>query len=312
MKNPDRAPESGGGTVPPGPAPAAPSLLPGYLAAAAAVAIWAGWIVATRDQAGGTAPLDVALARYAVPALLLSPVWLRRGFIPKGENLGALLVMTLGWGGPFLVLCTKGLQSAPVAVFAPIIFAGMPLLAALWDRIAGGARFSMRRKAGLALILVSLGLATVPPMLAQAEAAAGLPWIFAAAAGWTAYAVAVRRSTLKGFEAAAYVCAWSTPPLLVAVLVSGAGVGAMAPEKIAWLALSQGVVSGIAAVALFTFSIRRLGADRASSFPALVPAFAAIAAAAALGETLGPLEIAAAVCAGLGVALVNGVFRRRG
>ena len=67
------------------PDPSRPAL--GLLAAAAAVTIWAGWIVAVRGAVSGPAglsPADLALLRYGAPALLLAPVWIRLGPLPRG------------------------------------------------------------------------------------------------------------------------------------------------------------------------------------------------------------------------------------
>ncbi|MEO5671000.1 MAG: hypothetical protein ABIR26_09955, partial [Ramlibacter sp.] len=52
--------------------------LRGWAAALLMVLIGAGWQLATRAGArAALAPVDLALLRYAIPALLLAPVWWR-------------------------------------------------------------------------------------------------------------------------------------------------------------------------------------------------------------------------------------------
>ena len=56
----------------------------GVAAGLGAVAIWAGWIVATRHAVGhGLEPAAVGLLRFAIPALVFAPVWLRTGLKPR-------------------------------------------------------------------------------------------------------------------------------------------------------------------------------------------------------------------------------------
>ena len=77
------------------------SLFWGYVGVIAAVLIWSGWIIATRDSVTrNLLPIDIAILRYGVPALFLAPIWLKKGLFPKGESPLLLAIMTIGWGGP--------------------------------------------------------------------------------------------------------------------------------------------------------------------------------------------------------------------
>lgn len=304
-------------TIPAAPSPPASEAAPpaglakGYAAIIFAIIIWSGWIVATRHQVHVATPLDISLLRYCLPALVLAPVWLRRGIVPRGEDWRLLMVMAVGWGGGFVWLTAKGLETVPASLFGPMVPATLPLVVSLWDRVQGGVPISGTRGAGLALILGSIGL-IVGPALVQGEAGvlAGAPYLLLAAIGWASFTIAFRRSTLTGLEATAYVCLWSTPALIVAGLLSDSKLGALDWDMIAWLVVSQGLLSGICAVACFAYAVRHLGAARTSSFTSLVPMGAAIGGWLVLGETVGPLGWAAVVCACLGVAVVNGALGR--
>ncbi|MGG7565758.1 DMT family transporter [Rhodovulum sp. DZ06] len=290
-------------------APSAPNPLLGYAAIIFAVAIWAGWIVATRDQVGAFSPLDLSLVRYGLPALILAPIWLKKGIVPKGEDWRLLAIMTIGWGGGFVMLTAKGLETVPASLFGPMVPATLPLFVAIWDRFVEDVRIHAQRGVGLALILASIaltlgpGLAGGPPGVLQ-----GAPYLALAAAGWAAFTIAFRRTSLSGLEATAYVCLWSSPFLLIAALIEGTHLADAAPLTLLWVALSQAVLSGIGAVAGFAYAVRHLGAARTSSFTSLVPMGAAAGGWLFLGEEVGPLGWAAVVFACLGVAAVNGVF----
>ena len=92
------------------------------------VVVWAGWIVVTRAQGSTLAPVDTSILRIIVPALLLCPVWLRRGIVPKGQPQLAMWIMAAGWGAPFILLISKGLETVPAALFGPMVPATLPLL----------------------------------------------------------------------------------------------------------------------------------------------------------------------------------------
>lgn len=281
----------------------------GYGAIIFAVVIWAGWIVATRDQVASASVLDISVLRYLPPAIILAPVWLRRGLIPRGEDWRLVVIMATGWGGIFVILTGKGLETVPASLFGPLVPAMLPLTVGLWDRVIGGVRFSPQRKGGLALILISIAL-TIGPALAAGDLGflSGVPYLLAAAIGWSAFTIAFRHSTLSGIEAAAYISLWSTPFLLLSVLVAGTAIPQMSWGTIGWMVLSQGVLSGVGAATCFAYAVRHLGAARTSSFTSLVPMGAAVGGWLALGESVGALGWAAVIFACLGVATVNGAF----
>lgn len=290
----------------------------GYAAILLAVLIWASWIVATRDAASSFSPLGLALLRNAIPALILAPFWLRRGLFPKGESLWLLAIMSMGWGGPFILLTAKGLQTVPASLFAPLTPALLPLIVAIWDKFVDRRAFSVERSIGLGLIGLSVGLVLVPAFLnGEPGILFGAPYLLAAAVSWAAFTIAYRRVNLNGVEAAAYVCLYSTPFLLAASLIWETGIPDAPLGEVAWAALMQGVLAGAISVAAFSFSAKRLGPVRASSFTALVPVFAAFGGWIVLGETISAAGWLAAAAACLGVALANGAAsaalrRRRG
>ena len=99
----------------------------GVAAAFATVLIGAGWQVATRlGTTTSLQPVDLALMRYCVPAILLAPVWWRVRPVPSGIDRRVLIAMLVGGGLPFGLLGMAGSQFAPVAHMGALLPGSMP------------------------------------------------------------------------------------------------------------------------------------------------------------------------------------------
>ena len=279
----------------------------GYVAVIAACVIWAGWIVATRDaMLANHTPLEVSLLRYGAPALLLAPIWLKRGIAPKGVDLRRLAVMTVGWGGPFVLLISQGMRTVEASLFGPLVPGLLPLVVALWEIVVERRRPRLGRLAGLCFIALAVGLILVPASVAgDVGMLTGAPWLIAACLGWSAFTIAFRGSGLSGVEAAAYVCLWSSPFLVVAALATGSTFQGFTAFELGWHVFVQGVLSGMVSVGCYGYALKTIGLARASAFTSLVPVLAALGGWLLLGEAVGALGWAASFAACAGVLLVN-------
>jgi len=287
----------------------APSVTRGYLCILTAAVIWAGWMVATRFAVKqAVAPLDLALLRYGVPALLLAPWWWPRGVLARGVPLWTLAMM-MGWGAPFVILMAMAMETAPVAHVAATVPSMMPLIAAGLSLALFGERFGLSEKVGFALISLGAALVILPLAAGGDGAALGnIGLLMLCALGWASFSVAFRRSGLTPPEAAGLVCLWSTLAVGGLLLWSGSSLSSMTWGVIAFHATSQGVLSGAVATIAFAVAIQSLGAARASSFSALVPGLAALIAYFWLGEVPSALDTVALIAASLGVAFANRAF----
>lgn len=289
----------------------------GLLGAAIAVTIWAGWISATRlavmeGDAEGVDPLVLAFCRNVVPAVVLLPLILRRGIVPRGASLLAVLLMTLGWGAPFAFLTATGLMTVPASLFAPLTPGLAPILVALISAGLFGERLDRAVLAGLALVVLSLALIIGQWVVAADGAAlAGAPWLVAASLGLATYSVMFRRSGLSPAEATGYVGLWSMPLLAPVMLLDPEAFAGIGAAELGFHLLVQGLLSGLVAALAYAVAIRHLGTVRGSMANALMPVAAALAGIWLLGERLGPLDWLAITLASLGVAAANGAFRLR-
>jgi len=227
------------------------------------------------------APIDVALLRYAIPALLLVPVWLSTLRKLSKAPVWSIIAM-LGWGAPFLWLVTASLKDTTViAQLVGCAFIAIAALLVILQAIFGGINLS------------SIGL------------------MLLAAAGWSAYVVSFRHTGLSAAEGAAWVSFASTALILVLKFITESELLPLTTEQIIFNAFAQGFVSGFVAVLAYTFAIGRLGTAQAASYSVLVPALASLFAWIWLGETPTLLNVLGLLFGTLGVAVINGLLFKR-
>ncbi len=284
----------------------------GLLGGAVAVLIWSGWISATRySMVERVDPMVLAAFRHGLPALILAPVWLRRGIIPRDANVGAILMMTLGWGMPFTLMVSIGLTNVPASLFGPLVPGLAPLLVAglgwaIFARVPG-------RGAALGLGLMAIALVAVLGQWVASEKweqMGGTPFLLAASMGISLFTVMLPRSGLNAVEATAYICLYSLPFLALGTALQPDAFDGLDLGQLGFQALVQGLLTGLGAVLAYGLAIRHLGPLRGSTANALVPVCAALVAMVLLSESLTPLDWVAVASSSLGVAAVNGMFDR--
>ncbi len=284
----------------------------GVGAALLAVTVWGSALSITRaGLADGTAlgAHDIVVLRFLGPSVALMPVLLRQGLGPlRSAGAGTVLALLVGGGAPFVLLAAAGLRLAPAAEAGALLPSTMPLFVALLSVVLQGERLGRRRIAGFALVSAAVVLVAGPGMFVGAAGPGlrGHVLLLGASAVAAAYTVALRRSGLGPWHAAALVSAGSMlafgPVYLMAL---EPGLTAASWREIAVQGLSQSVLSGLVAPVAFATAIARLGATRAAAFGGLTPVVAALAGVLLLDETLGGATALAVGVASLGVALAS-------
>lgn len=285
-----------------------PSLMPGVAAGLAAAAIWGGALAVTRFGVSGEAPLspaDIAMLRFAGPALLLLPVLRRAWPRLRRVPVALLALLLLGGGAPFVLVAGSGLGIAGAAEAGTLLPGTVPLCVALvsWTL---GERMSASGLAGLAMIGAAVAAVVLPSVGAGAGSqGAGHALLLLAALLAAGYTIALRRSGLGPWEAAAFVSAGSVlgfGPFYA--LAMEPGLAAASWEAIAVQAGFQGAASGILAPVAFAAAVRRLGAAQAAAFGSLSPGAACLAGFALLGEVPTAAATLSILVSGLGIALM--------
>ena len=286
----------------------------GVAAAFATVLIGAGWQVATRlGTTTSLQPVDLALMRYCVPAILLAPVWWRVRPVPSGIDRRVLIAMLVGGGLPFGLLGMAGSQFAPVAHMGALLPGSMPLFVALLAAIVLGERYTAARLVGFALILVGIAAIGGRALLVRDDGAWRGDLLFLAASFvWAIYTIAVRRSGLTPWQSAAVICFWSALAVIPVWILSG-------PERLlaapaADLALQfgvQGILAGVGGLWLYAVGVAGIGPTRTAAIGALVPVLSAIGGAVFLSEFPDLPVLAGILFTVGGVFLASGVLARK-
>lgn len=261
----------------------------GWLAAFGAVAMWAGWAVATRFLLTGATldPVDIVAVRFITAACLMLPYAAARPPRVRRLRWSTLAAIVLGSGVAFSLCNTGGL------VFAPAAHSGAmtsPLGAVFTGLLAHwliGERLGRRSAVGLAL--VTAGAATIV-VSSLGGAWGGRTWIghlLFAAAGllWAIYNVAARGARLGALDAVALSCIGSALVYLPGYLLAVGPRFLAAPwQEIAVQAALHGGVGATLSIFVFNLGLLRLGAARAAAAGALTPMLTAAMGAATLGE----------------------------
>ncbi|MBB3657303.1 drug/metabolite transporter (DMT)-like permease [Rhizobium sp. BK650] len=284
----------------------------GYAAGTVTVLIWSTWFLATRHSAATPlGPIDIGLIRFGIPALVLSPIWLRTGLVPKGLPLHLLAIMVAGCGAIFFLVTTLAIHSTPAASSGILLGGSMPLATALIGVLLFGERPDATRIAGLMAIVAGVVI-----LLVRSLADASLPWtsfvmLPAGAMLWASYTHAFRRSGLTAIQASALIAVWSFLIMAVLALVFGISLPQAPLPEVGLQVLSQGILSGLVAMVAYGTAVRTLGGTQAAAFTALTPVLATLGGGLLLGEPTGLAEISAAMITGIGVALSTGIAAKR-
>ena len=229
------------------------------------------------------------------------------------RGLGPILLMALGWGAPFTFFVGEGLKTVPASLFGPLVPGMAPIIVTVLAWVLLAERPKRQFVWGLALIGTAMA-AVLGEWLWHGEFAAlgGAPFLLTASLGISIYTIMFRASGLSAVEATAYISLYSLPVLAAWALLVPEVLARPTAGEWGFHVVTQGLLTGVGAVLAYGLAVRHLGAVRGSTANALVPVCAALVGWVALGEEITRLEWMAVIAASLGVAVVNGVFARRG
>lgn len=281
-------------------------ILLGLSAALAAVLIGAGWQVVTRFGVTTTvSSFDLALIRYCVPALLLSPILWREGFYPKGVSSPLLIAILLGGGLPYGLLVMMGAQFAPISHIAVLIPGTMPLFVMGLAAVFLGETLTRQKALRAAFLLVGVGCVGWEAVVTMGtQTIWGDAMLVLAAFLWGIYSVAFRHSAIAPWHGAALICFWSAVLIVpIWVVKQEGGLAQTAPMHLLIQFVWQGVLAGAVGMWVYGYAMQQIGAANAASVGALVPGLAGLGGWIILGEVLSPLA-----CVGIGMTVLGVVI----
>lgn len=284
----------------------------GYAAALAVVVIWSGYFLSLRQ--GALSPLgtlELTFFRFAVPALLLLPLAMRRWRRLLAVNPVWLVGMAVGAGLPFFLISAVAMQTAPVAHGSTLIPGTAPLFVTALAVLVFKQPWSGLRATGLLAVLVGIGCLMLTAWIEPGRDLwlAQLMLLFAGLM-WALFTISLRQSGLGPMEAAAVVTLPSTAALLLYMLVTGSGLQIDSLPAQQWLLqlVVQGLAVGLGAGFLYGFAVRTLGAETTSAMGSLTPVVATLAALSFFQESIEMSTLVGLSLVTLGVVCASGLL----
>jgi drug/metabolite transporter (DMT)-like permease len=287
------------------------NLSTGLLAAAAAALVGSAWQLVSRHGVTTTlGPMELALMRYGIPALLLAPLWFGKRRIAPGASRLARVLLVAGGGLPFGLLVLAGARWAPASHMGIFMAGSLPLFTAVGAWLHKGQKVNGLRLAGLCCIALGMAL-----FAASSFRGGSLDWrgdllFLAAAMLWAVHSLAFAYCALTPWQGAAFVNGWSALLLLPVLAFTGAPRLLTAPwADVALQATAQGVVAGLLGLVVYMVAVARLGAARASLSAAAVPVLTTLGAACWMNEPVTGAVLLALMLVVPGIVLASGVVR---
>ena len=274
----------------------------GWIAVAATICIWTGFILVSR--AGGKGMLtgwDVAALRFGVGGLL-ALFFLPRVTLPP---LKVIALFSVFGGIGYAVTVYSAFRLAPAAHASVLMPGALPfataVIAWLWLRHAP----SRVQRVALGLVFAGIVL-TAADTLSHGAQITGLQLVgdalfLCGSSAWAVFTLLLRRYPMQPLAATVATTLGSAVAYLPIWWLFLPSTLAQAPvAEIALQAIYQGVLVVFVAMLLYTFAVRQIGAQPVALMMAVVPGLSALAAVPVLGEPLSLLSLAglAAVTAG--------------
>ncbi|WP_279482447.1 EamA family transporter [Aureimonas sp. SK2] len=286
--------------------PLATRSIVGWAAMGAALVTWAGFSLSMRSIGASTlSPSDVALLRFAVPALILLPLLPSRLRELTSLPLAPAAMIASGAGLPFFGLVAAGGGFTSAAHVSALVAGTAPLAVSILARLLMGERLAL----GPGLVTIVLGVVLLVAGLGSFDARAilGAGLLLGASLLWGGYTLGMRMAAVRPLTCLMLV---TYPSAIVIAVLKLAGVfdshlASVDLREILLFAGVQGVGTGIVSTLVYALAVRHLGALRCSTMGALAPVLATAAAMPLLGEQPTVLTLVGVVAVAAGVALAN-------
>jgi drug/metabolite transporter (DMT)-like permease len=272
-----------------------------HLSLALLVVAWGAAYPIVKYMLDWLSPLELVLARFWIilpPLAVMAWRW-RGDFIPQlREHPGRSLTLAL-LGVPayhlFLnygtdILKTDPLSAGSAAMVSSILVASVPAWTALFARLAGQEGLNRRQWLGQVISLVGVAVIATRGDFTSLRFHPGALIVLGAPLSWGLYSVVAKR-IFDGMG--------SSLPITVFTLVGGTLITSLftpqpifghlaAMPPLAWLALLFiGLISTLAGYLIWSVAVRRLGANRPSTYIYFIPLVSLSMSALLLGERVG-------------------------
>ncbi|RVD57118.1 DMT family transporter [Mesorhizobium sp. M2D.F.Ca.ET.185.01.1.1] len=250
---------------------------------------------------------DLAILRFGgAGAVFLPIVWRSRFASMTALGWQRALALAALAGLPYPLIINWGLTYAPAAHAAALCPASIVFFSFLLSRIVFHDGASQQRTIGVLAIIAGLVLFIAPTGGGTGGVLFGDMLFIGSGLMFSTYAVLVRQWRADPVTATTAVVLLSCLPLPVLYFVAPSQIHAAAATEIVSQILIQGILSGAAAMFLYTYIVRQLGPQTASLFLPGIPIATVVVGMAVLGETPMTIQFAAIaiMAAGMGLSAI--------
>ncbi len=281
----------------------------GLLAVAVVICIWTGFILVSRY--GGKGVLtgwDVTALRFGVGALI-ALFFLSRVILPPTK---VILLFSLFGGVGYAVAVYVAFRMAPAAHAAVLLPGALPFATAIIAWLWLNQKPSPVQRMALVFVFIGIALTATDTFFHGAHLTRmqmlGDLLFLCGSSSWAVFTLLLRRYPMPPLTAAVTTTLGSAIlylPIWWFFLPSTLEQAPLA--EIAMQAAYQGILVVFVAMLLYTFAVRRLGAQTVALLMAIVPGMSALAAVPVLGEPLSLFTVA-----GLGAVTMGAILTARG
>lgn len=286
----------------------------GFILVFITIFIWAIYFLSLRISSLSTLSLEeLSLFRYAIPGILLFPVFIKSFKDYKKVPLIYLLGIIIGSGLLFFLLSAYAMGLTPVVYGSTLVPGTTPLFVSLIAVLIYKQELSSIRKWGLVCIISGIVV-----MLIQVKSETtlntnlllGESIFILCALLWAFFTISIRQASLPAIKVAALAAFPNAMLIIIYTLINQTQFTYMNLElsEVLIQVFVQGILVGIISGMCFSAAIARIGAEKAAAFGALTPALATFLASVYLHEALSFTLLLAVFLIIIGVCFSSGIF----
>ncbi|MFD2176148.1 DMT family transporter [Veronia pacifica] len=298
----------------------------GYFAMLATLLIWAGFFLSLKGGANSElAPADLALMRFIVPAILLTPFALRARNEIRAIPMKYLVGMFIGSGLPYLLVASTAMQYAPVSHGSALIPGTLPLFVTAIAVCLFNQPLSSHRIIGLIAISVGTVLFLTTSMnvgeisstydLAQLK---GHLLFLAGSFMWAVFTICARVANLNALACSGLLAIFSCLGLCVSISMGWLSSALVETPLSLWPwqdvithTLLQGVGAGVVSSFTYLYAVKQLGAEQSAAFGSATPVVATLLAVLLLNEQPDLMTIFALAFVCVGSLVASNIFHKQ-
>lgn len=249
-------------------------------------------------------PFGLTILRFIVCGVFFAPLLLIKSPARKLRDIGLqrALILSILAGFPYLMVINTGISLTSAGYVATVGPGSIVLFSFLIPYLLLRDTPDTAAVISTLLICAGIGMFIYNTFLVADLSPTGTALFILQGLMFSLFGVLTKRWSVDPITATAAVSLVSFVPATLFFWAADTGFSRATPSELAFQAVSQGLLAGIAAVALFTFIVREIGPQRASLVMPSVPIITTMGSYVLLDEMLTGLQLIGLTLLALGMA----------